>query len=259
MPGNTCLDGQTMISLVRDVLRELARHGVRRVVLVNGHYENSMFLTEGVDLVIRELGWSGVHDFRCIILSYWDFIDEATIRAIYADDFPGWAVEHGGVLETSLMLHLHPQLVNMDLVPDHPPAKFPPYDHFPVKPELTPASGCLSSAKRATAEYGVLQQKVAVTGNSAALGDAFYASRRIFLTPGRTLRWAVFFFMSAGERTEPIVGETHGKSDRRTDSGLDPRARDGLRASVLRKVLGASSSATSSSGSTTLPKDFSPP
>ena len=50
MPGNTCLDGQTMISLVRDVLRELARHGVRRVVLVNGHYENSMFLTEGVDL-----------------------------------------------------------------------------------------------------------------------------------------------------------------------------------------------------------------
>lgn len=27
MPGNTCLDGQTMISLVRDVLRELARHG----------------------------------------------------------------------------------------------------------------------------------------------------------------------------------------------------------------------------------------
>lgn len=174
MPGNTCLDGQTMISLVRDVLRELARHGVRRVVLVNGHYENSMFLTEGVDLVIRELGWSGVHDFRCIIiLSYWDFIDEATIRAIYADDFPGWAVEHGGVLETSLMLHLHPQLVNMDLVPDHPPAKFPPYDHFPVKPELTPASGCLSSAKRATAEYGELLLKVAVKGISAALGDAF--------------------------------------------------------------------------------------
>lgn len=78
-----------MISLVRDVLRELARHGCRRVVLVNGHYENSMFLTESVDLVIRELGWSGVHDTRCIILSYWDFIDEATIRAIYADDFPG--------------------------------------------------------------------------------------------------------------------------------------------------------------------------
>ena len=173
MPGNTSLDGQTMICLVRDVLRELARHGVRKVVLVNGHYENSMFLTEGVDLCLRELRWSGIDDFRCIILSYWDFIDEATIRAIYADDFPGWAVEHGGVLETSLMLHLHPELVNMDLVKDHPPAKFPPYEHFPVKPELTPPSGCLSSAKRATAAYGELLLGVAVDGISTALGDAF--------------------------------------------------------------------------------------
>lgn len=173
LPGTTSLDGTTMINVVRDVLRELARHGVRRVTLVNGHYENSMFLTEGVDLAIRELGWSGIHDFRCVILSYWDFIDETTIRAIYADDFPGWAVEHGGVLETSLMLHLHPHLVNMDLVEDHPPAECPPYDHFPVKPELTPASGCLSSARRATAEYGELLLRVAVEGISTALETAF--------------------------------------------------------------------------------------
>ena len=173
MPGTTSLDGQTVTCVIRDVLKELARHGVRRAVLVNGHFENSMFITEGIDLALRELGWGGIDDFRCIVLSYWDFIDEATIDAIYKGSFPGWAVEHGGVLETSLMLHLHPDLVNMDLVDDHPPATFPPYDFFPIKPEWTPPSGCLSSAKRASAEFGEILLNVCVGGISAALKQAF--------------------------------------------------------------------------------------
>lgn len=171
--GTTSLDGQTVTSIIRDVLKELARHGVRHVVLVNGHFENSMFITEGIDLALRELRWDGIADFKCVVLSYWDFIDETTIAAIYQGSFPGWAVEHGGVLETSLMLHLHPHLVDMDLVQDHPPATFPPYDFFPVKPEWTPPSGTLSSAARASAEYGERILTVCVDGISAALGSAF--------------------------------------------------------------------------------------
>lgn len=173
MPGTTSLDGLTVTSIIRDVLKELARHGVRKAVLVNGHYENSAFITEGVDLALRELRWDGIGDFRCIILSYWDFIDQGTIDAIYQGDFPGWAVEHGGVLETSLMLHLHPDLVDMSLVHDHAPASFPPYDFFPIKPEWTPSSGCLSSARRASAAHGQLILDVCVDGISAALKTAF--------------------------------------------------------------------------------------
>lgn len=171
MTGTTSLDGATVTGMIRDVIREFARHGVRTVVLVNGHYENSMFITEGVDLALRELRWDGISDMRCVILSYWDYIDEATIRAIYQDDFPGWAVEHGGVLETSLMLHLHPNLVDMSQVHDHPPAEFPPYDLFPVDPARTPASGCLSSAKRAKAEFGELLLKVCVDGIVRSLNE----------------------------------------------------------------------------------------
>lgn len=173
MPGTTSLDGLTVTSIIRDVLKELARHGVRKVVLVNGHYENSAFITEGVDLALRELRWDGIRDFRSIILSYWDFIDQQTIDAIYQGDFPGWAVEHGGVLETSLMLHLHPDLVDMSQVRDHPPATFPPYDFFPIKPEWTPESGCLSSASRASAEHGQLILTVCVQGIGDALRTAF--------------------------------------------------------------------------------------
>lgn len=143
-------------STIKDVLKEFARHGVRKVAMINGHFENSMFIVEGVDLAIRELRWDGIMDFSVVVLSYWDFVTEETIRTIYPDGFPGWAVEHGGILETSLMLHLHPHLVDMSKVVDHPPATFPPYDFFPVKPEWTPSSGGLSSAKPASAEKGKL-------------------------------------------------------------------------------------------------------
>lgn len=173
MPGTTSLDGHTLTCTIRDVLKELARHGVRKTVLVNGHYENSMFIVEGVDLAQRELRWDGIHDFSTVVLSYWDFVTPEAIETIYQDEFPGWAVEHGGVLETSLMLHLYPNLVDIDKVVDHPPATFPPYDFFPVKPEWTPASGCLSSAKKASAAHGELLLKVCVDGISAALSTAF--------------------------------------------------------------------------------------
>ena len=146
---------------------------MRKTVLVNGHYENSAFIVEGVDLAQRELRWDGIRDFSTVVLSYWDFVTQDAIDAIYQGEFPGWAVEHGGVLETSLMLHLHPHLVDMEQVCDHAPAEFPPYDFFPIKPEWTPASGCLSSAKRASAEHGETLLKVCVDGISHELATAF--------------------------------------------------------------------------------------
>jgi creatinine amidohydrolase len=173
MPGTTSLDGITLTNTIKDILKEFARHGVRHVVMVNGHYENSMFITEGVDLAIRELRWEGIRDFSVVILSYWDYVTEDTIREIYPYGFPGWAVEHGGVLETSLMLHLHPHLVDMSKVVDQEPATFPPYDFFPVKPEWTPCSGCLSSAKPASAQKGKLLFEVCVKGIAEQLRVAF--------------------------------------------------------------------------------------
>ncbi len=133
MPGTVSLEGQTLVHQLRDVIKEFARHGGRNFAIVNGHYENSWFINEAVDLALRELRWDGVTDVKIVVLSYWDFVNQETIDKIYPDGFPGWAVEHGGVLETSLMLALHPQLVHLDRALDVAPATFPPYDVYPVK------------------------------------------------------------------------------------------------------------------------------
>ncbi|GAB4100643.1 creatininase [Sinomonas halotolerans] len=153
LAGTTSLDAATLISIARTLTLEFARHGARRLVFLNGHFENYQFLYEGVEQATAELALRG-QDVSAVLASYWDFVDEDTIEEIYQGSFPGWDVEHGGVLETSLMLHLHPELVHLERVMDLPPAQLPRFDVLPVRPELTPASGCLSSAAAASERAG---------------------------------------------------------------------------------------------------------
>lgn len=168
LAGTTSLDGSTVTTIAKTLVTEFARHGVRQIVMLNGHFENYQFIYEGVDLAVRELRRSGEDAVKVIVLSYWDFVDQGTIDTIYPEGFGGWDIEHGGVLETSLMLHLHPELVDMEAVVDAPGAVMPNYDVLPVRPELTPASGCLSSAAAATAEKG----RTLLEAASGAIADA---------------------------------------------------------------------------------------
>jgi creatinine amidohydrolase len=151
--GTTSLDAATLVGQVRDTVRELARHGVKKLVVVNGHYENQWFLIEGVDLAMREVGASGIGIMR---LEYWDFFTAPTLAKIFAQGFPGYALEHAAVLETSMMLHYHPNLVRLDRIPDDGPADFPPYDFYPTRSQWVPPSGVLSSARAADRAKGEL-------------------------------------------------------------------------------------------------------
>jgi creatinine amidohydrolase len=107
--GTTSLDAATLIGQVRDAVREFARHGVDKLVVVNGHYENQWFLIEGIDLGLRD---ARAADAACALqvmrLEYWDFMTPETLGDVFPDGFPGFALEHAAVLETSMMLHHHP-------------------------------------------------------------------------------------------------------------------------------------------------------
>ncbi|NUO92772.1 MAG: creatininase [Dermatophilaceae bacterium] len=173
LAGTTSLDATTLIAIARTLTLEFARHGARQVVFLNGHFENYQFLYEGVELATTELKQRG-EDVSAMLLSYWDFVDDETIEEIYRGAFPGWDVEHGGVLETSLMLHLHPELVRLERVMDLPAAQLPRYDRLPVRPELTPISGCLSSAAAASESAG----RLLLDRTSAALAAAIGAELR---------------------------------------------------------------------------------
>lgn len=171
--GTTSLSAATLCGLLRDVINELARHGVRRVALVNGHYENQMFTIEGIDLALADQRALGVSDLRVMRLEYWDFTSQATIQRVFPEGFPGYALEHAAVIETSLMMHAFPALVRADKIPDDPPALFPAYDVYPVRREWIPPSGVLSPAHSASVEKGRLLMENFVEDIAAAVKGEF--------------------------------------------------------------------------------------
>ena len=174
--GTISVGAEVVIGQVRDVIFELARHGVRQIVMMDGHYENTMFITEGIDLALRWLRFDGVKDMKVLRIGYYEFTSEETILKVWPDGFPGWPLEHAGVMETSVMLHLHPELVHMDRLPRHPPASLPPYDVFPVTAENWPGlpkSGALNSAAGATAEKGAILYTEYVEGIRRAVCTEF--------------------------------------------------------------------------------------
>jgi creatinine amidohydrolase len=176
--GTTSVDAATLIGQVRDTIREFVRHGVERLVLVNGHYENQWFIIEGIDLGLRDCASAGASGpngagLRVMRLEYWDFCTEQTLQAIFPQGFPGFALEHAAVIETSMMLHFHPELVQLESLPDDPPAQFPPYDIYPPRTEWVPASGVLSSARGSTREKGERISGEVITRVAAAVRAEF--------------------------------------------------------------------------------------
>jgi creatinine amidohydrolase len=172
-PGTTSLDAQTFALVLRDVIRGLGAQGVRRLIVLNGHFENCWPSVEGVDLGLRELRRDGIADMQVMRLEYWDFVGRDTLDKLFPDGFPGTELEHASLLETSLMLAIRPDLVDMAQVPSDGPAKFPNYDRTPFREGLVPASGVLADARPSSAEKGEWLLSDHVSRIAAAVREEF--------------------------------------------------------------------------------------
>ncbi len=170
-PGTTSLDGAHLISTVRDIIREFARHGIERLVLVDGHYENQWFLTEAIETALRELGPD--HALKIVRSEYWEFCPPAVLDEVFENGFPGFALEHAALIETSMMLALRPDLVDMEKLPDDGPAVFPVHDCYPQTGHGVPPSGVLASASGASAERGYKIVDALCAGMAEALRREF--------------------------------------------------------------------------------------
>jgi creatinine amidohydrolase len=77
-----------------------------------------------------------------------------TMDLLFPEGFPGWDVEHASIMETSLMLHLRPELVLFDRAVDDAAKRHPWYDVVPTPEDFVPASGTLWKATQASEEKG---------------------------------------------------------------------------------------------------------
>jgi creatinine amidohydrolase len=149
-PGTISLDATTLIGTISNVMTQLITDGARRIAVLSGHYENSMMLHEGIDLSLRGRPADSV---RILNLLWVDLIPEQLMVDIYPGPYPGVALEHAAFLETSIMLHLRPDLVHPDRAGTEV-ADFPPYDVHPQVEGFVPATGSLTRSTGATAAVG---------------------------------------------------------------------------------------------------------
>jgi creatinine amidohydrolase len=155
LPGTLSIEAETLIAVWTDVGRSVARTGVRKLVIFNSHGGQSRLL-DVVALRLRaELEMLVA---RC---SYFAF---GSPPGLFAEDELANGF-HGGEVETSLMLHLHPSLVRRDYLQDFEglPAQMARRNQvlgveLPVgigwmSQDLQPAGVC-GNAARADAERG---------------------------------------------------------------------------------------------------------
>lgn len=105
-PGTLTLRPETILALVADLGASIARHGFRRLVIVNGHGGNAGIVGVAATLLAE-------HGIRAAALSYWDLIPEEIGRRTRRD---GSGIGHAGEVETSIALALQPELVALDRV-----------------------------------------------------------------------------------------------------------------------------------------------
>jgi creatinine amidohydrolase len=151
-PGTVSLSARTLMAVVEDVLIGLMASGFQRLVVLNWHYENSNFVYEAAWLAQRAAASA---DPRIMVIeAAFSELSPELMEHLFGDEFPGWDVEHAAVLETSLMLHLAPELVLFDQAVDDEAERHPPYDVVPTPADFVPQSGTLWKATRASAGKG---------------------------------------------------------------------------------------------------------
>lgn len=149
-PGIIHLRASTLIDVVLDVLDAAFCHGARRFLLINAHYANSWILAEAVGQFADRHA-----EARVLVANWWDFQKEETRTRIAESS--GVARDddhHAGITETSIMMHIAPEMVRMDLICDSPLSRRVKYIVVPIPNDVQTEAGVIFRAVGASAEYG---------------------------------------------------------------------------------------------------------
>lgn len=168
-PGTIWLGPETLLRVLDDIGRSVAATPVKRLAFLNGHGGNSSLL----NVACRELRLN--HGLQTFLLHPSVPPDQGGPST---EEELGMGI-HGGVGETSLMLHLRPELVRMDLasrnVPEHLAqnvhVKFGGTVSFGWLAKDFGPDGHIGDPTGATAERGAASFDAAVSTLSAAFAE----------------------------------------------------------------------------------------
>lgn len=141
------LEPNTMVNVVRDILQSLVSNRIRRILIINGH-DGNIAPIELASRIVKEMNPDVT---ICCLESWWTLVGQ-----IDKDLFDVWnGLGHGGEGETSAMLAIRPDLVDMTLAPEQAIPRLPS-DNIRIYwkfNELTD-TGSTGAPRKATVEKG---------------------------------------------------------------------------------------------------------
>jgi creatinine amidohydrolase len=163
----------TFMALVEDLCASLAAIGFRRIVFLNGHYDNTYAIAYACATAAERMP-AGTRAFP---INYWD-----GMTAEQAAEFFGASTGlHANRGETSAVLAINPALVDMDRanaeMPPFPEVTSPAPVHTafffsaPGSVHRATHSGTWGDAREASAEYGRRYLDVVVEATTRMLND----------------------------------------------------------------------------------------
>ena len=109
--GTLTLSAETLIRLWTEVGDSVARAGLKKLVLLNSHGGQVSIM----DIVARDLRVR-----HGMLAKAWSWFAAGIPDGLFSDDEQRFGI-HAGAIETSMMLHLRPDLVHMDRAGDFRP------------------------------------------------------------------------------------------------------------------------------------------
>lgn len=105
-PGTMSVSIETLIKYVFESCENLAKNGVKKIIFMSAHGGDNLSALREVSFLLREK-----HEVMCAVIHVWGVISQHVPKDFWG---PKLRMGHGGEPVTSVMLFLHPELVNMD-------------------------------------------------------------------------------------------------------------------------------------------------
>lgn len=141
-PGTISLRPETLSAIVLEIAEWVVGAGFSRLVLLNGHYTNWAPLRCGLENIRHQYP-----SLRIALRSIWEI--SAEINQLYQQDAVNF---HANCAETSIMLAVRPDLVQIEKAKDEPDRSIHCFFSYPMSQESI--HGGVGNPSEATTEYG---------------------------------------------------------------------------------------------------------
>ena len=156
MPGTICMDNIQFTLHLEKIVESYIDEGYKKFMFLNCHFENNPHI---IDTITRIYKKYKNNDLKIINLCYWDLSSDNILNTVFPDGFND-KKEHGGKLETSIMMYLYPELTKSNLISSIKPSNQFKYNKFDF-----------NSIRNDSSVYSVLSDP---TGSSSRLGKLLW-------------------------------------------------------------------------------------